>query len=139
MLKKITYVDSGVLIAAFQGTAELSVTAMQILDDPEREFVVSDFVRLETIPKPSFYGYNDEAEFMRYYCENASYDIEVTKELTARALNLASAHDIAPIDALHVSAALQANADEFVTTEQSTKPMFRAKNLKITSLHNRSV
>ena len=38
---KLTFVDSGVLIAAGRGTQEVSDVAMSILNDPEREFASS--------------------------------------------------------------------------------------------------
>ena len=40
-MMKRTYIDASVLIAAFQG---YSHRASEILDDPERAFVVSDYL-----------------------------------------------------------------------------------------------
>jgi hypothetical protein len=47
-----TYLDANILIAAFQGEGDGAMAAIAALDDPDREFVVSDFLRLETLPKP---------------------------------------------------------------------------------------
>ena len=44
---KLTFVDSGVLIAAARGQPELQEPASAVLVDPIREFASSDFVRLE--------------------------------------------------------------------------------------------
>lgn len=54
MSSKRTFIDSGVLIAAARGRSEQSKRAMQILDDPSREFVSSPFVKLEILPKAIF-------------------------------------------------------------------------------------
>jgi predicted nucleic acid-binding protein len=48
----LTFIDSGVLIAAFRGRDELSERAMAVLDDPDRSFASSEFVRLEVLPRP---------------------------------------------------------------------------------------
>jgi hypothetical protein len=59
----ITFVDAGVLIAAARGRGEVSAQAMAILDDPDRSFASSEFIRLEVLPKPVFNRKSDEAEF----------------------------------------------------------------------------
>jgi hypothetical protein len=51
---------------------------------------------------------------------------------------LASRYDLTPIDALHVSAAVIAGVDEFVTGEKDTKPMFRVQEVKVVSLYSTS-
>ncbi|AHJ28173.1 hypothetical protein NSP_18400 [Nodularia spumigena CCY9414] len=38
------------------------------------------------------------------------------------------------MDALHVAAALSVGAEEFVTREKKTKPMFRVSSLKVVSI-----
>lgn len=49
-----TYIDSSVLIAAARATDALAVSALAYLDDPQRSFVSSEFVRLEVLPKPVY-------------------------------------------------------------------------------------
>jgi len=51
MSPKRTFLDTGVLIAAALRTEETALQALQILDDPDREFVSSIFVKLEVLPK----------------------------------------------------------------------------------------
>jgi hypothetical protein len=46
MSPEMTFLDSGVLIAAARGTDDNALLALQILDDPDRKFVFSIFVRL---------------------------------------------------------------------------------------------
>ena len=36
---KLTFIDSGILIAAARGTDEIARLAMQVLDDPDRSLV----------------------------------------------------------------------------------------------------
>ncbi|MCY7406361.1 MAG: hypothetical protein LH631_02995, partial [Alkalinema sp. CAN_BIN05] len=43
-------------------------------------------------------------------------------------------YGIAGMDTIHIVAAMAIDADEFVTTEKSTKPMFRIIELKMTSV-----
>jgi hypothetical protein len=50
-MSKISYIDSGVLINAFRGDSQVSLQALLILDEPDRQFASSPFVQLETLPK----------------------------------------------------------------------------------------
>lgn len=137
MPKKKTFVDANVLIAAFQGQQDISEKALMIIDDSEREFIVSNYLRLEVMPKPRFHRRQDELEFMETFFENASEEVDSTPTLTLQAVEIASKHDLHPLDALHASVALQAEADEFITLEKDTKPLFRVDNLTVKSLLSR--
>ena len=46
-----TFLDSGVLIAAYKGSPSIEAPASNILDDPNRVFLSSPFVRHEVSPK----------------------------------------------------------------------------------------
>jgi hypothetical protein len=59
----LTFVDAGVLILGARGTAELSERALAILEDPRRTFVASAFLKLELIPKPSYFQRAAEVAF----------------------------------------------------------------------------
>lgn len=50
-----TFLDAGVLIAAFRSRNTVSTPALTLLDDPGRVFVTSDYVRLEVLPKPLYF------------------------------------------------------------------------------------
>jgi hypothetical protein len=130
-----TYVDTNVWIAVAQGKAEAAARALTILDDPTREALFSDYVRLESLPKPHFHRRQAEVDALNTLFEAAS-KLEVTRpEVVSRAIEIAATHDVQPMDALHLSVALLHGADEFVTFEQSTKPMFRITDLRMTSLY----
>jgi hypothetical protein len=58
-----TFLDSGVLIAAFKGAPQLREAALQVLEDPNRVFVTSPFVRLEVLPKAIFNRQASERRF----------------------------------------------------------------------------
>lgn len=130
-----TYVDSSVLIAAYQGSHVLSARALSILDDPDRQFLVSDFLRLEVLPQPRFHRRLTEVEFMETYFA-AGEEIPASPRLTQEAVNLASRYQLTALDALHAAAALLGAADEFVTLEKPSKPLCRIQELKVTSLYS---
>ncbi len=52
MATKRGYIDSCLLIAAFKGEGVLGQRVLEVLDDPERDLVVSDAVWLEVMLKP---------------------------------------------------------------------------------------
>lgn len=134
---KRTYIDAGVLIEAFRGTNPGALRALRVLDDPDRKFVVSDYLRLEVLPKPTFHKRQEEVEFMQAVFEKAEH-LNTSPELTGRALAMASKYDMTPIDALHVGAAAVAGVDELVTMEKPTKPMCRVKEVSVVSIHSES-
>ena len=131
-----TYVDANVLIAAFQGDEDTSRRAMEVLDDPRRKLVVSGYLRLEVLPKPSFHRRQDEVEFMNTILENAAENVPSNTDLTTSAINLAAQYDLTPIDALHAGAAVTAGVDELVTMEKPTKPLCRVTEVRVVSLHS---
>jgi predicted nucleic acid-binding protein len=124
-----TYLDTGVLIRAFQVGAKNEDRASDIISEDNREFVVSDILKLELIPKASFHKQKDEVAFYEAFFKSAILSVEISQALITKAIELASEYDLAPCDALHLSAALEAQVDEFITTEKPTKPFFRVPKL----------
>ncbi len=120
-----TFVDADVLIAAARGNDDLSPAAMAILDDPDREFVGSDLLGLELLPKALYHQKTDEAAFYREFLAAAVEIVPASASLVADAHAQAAAAGLAAMDALHVAAARQAGAIELVTAERPGKPMFR--------------
>lgn len=134
MSKTRTFVDADVLITAFQGKDEIWQKAIEVLDDPEREFVVSDYLKLEVIPKPTFHGFHEEVQFMQTFIDNASIQVGATPSITAQAITLACRYDLTPLDALHAGTAIESNADMLITLERPTSPLCQIKEVKIVSL-----
>jgi len=132
-----TVIDSCVLRAAFEGVeGEDNKKALAALDDTNREFIAVDFVALETIPKPTFTKREEQVLLFQAFFDEAPLHAEVSPKITTLAIQLASEHDITPIDALIVSSAIIGGADELITMEKPTKPMFRVKAVKVTSLQS---
>lgn len=135
---KRTYVDSCVLIAAYQVTQEISSAAMAVLDDPDRQFVVSSYLELEVLPKPLFNNRDEEVAFMRQFFGEASERIETSQEIIRSAVALAAKYDLSPVDALHASIARAAIVDELVTLEGCNKPLLRVREPNVVTLREPS-
>ena len=128
-----TFLDSGALIAAFRGDSEAGRRALLLLDDADRQFVTSDFVRLEILPRAIFHKRPEEVAFYETILKS-TVSVPVTKSLLDRALKEASAHGLSAVDALHVAAAKSKRCRELYTTERSEKPIFRVKGITVRSL-----
>ena len=136
MNPKITYIDSGVLINAFRGKSDLGLRAINILDDNNRSFASSPFVRLETLPKAIYQGQQTEEDFYQTFFSVVSHWATDLTIIIPNAQTIASRYGIAGMDAIHIAAAIAIAAEEFVTTEKPTKPMFRVTEIQITSIVN---
>ncbi|WP_437810805.1 type II toxin-antitoxin system VapC family toxin [Sorangium sp. So ce1078] len=122
-----TFVDAGVLIVAARGTGKHAERALSVLGDPRREFVASALLKLEVLPKPLYFRRTEEVEFYETFFSAFCAWAPLSDELSTRAFSLASQHGLAGMDALHVAAALTLGAEEMVTTERETSPLFRAR------------
>ncbi|MEX2172296.1 MAG: PIN domain-containing protein [Pirellulales bacterium] len=129
-----TFLDANVLLLAFRGSGDKAVAASSLLNDESREFIASDMLRLELLPKPDFNKRPEEVRFFEAYFQYAEVVVTTTPTLVQNAEREARAAGLSTIDALHVAAAKQANADELVTAELPTKPLFRVQGLRITSI-----
>lgn len=134
MNKIKTYIDSGVLIAAFRGVTTVGVKATEILDDPQREYATSLFVKLEVLPKAIYHQQLTEVNFYEAFFAGCTCWANELEEILELAQNLASENGLAAIDALHVAAAICVNADELITTEKPTKPMHRITRIRVISI-----
>lgn len=128
MTKTLTYVDASVLIhAAAKSTAlrfARRMRARQILNNKNRTFVSSQFLRLEVLPIAKCYNRNREIAFYETFFRG----IEIwapDAELISPAINLACEFGLGALDALHLCAAKHFGA-EFVSAEKPTKPIYRA-------------
>jgi predicted nucleic acid-binding protein len=132
---KITFVDAGVLIAAARGGTEQAVRALEILDDPEREFVASPFLRLEVLPQAIFNERRVEVAFYEAFFSAATRWASNLQEIVAVAASEASTYGVQAMDALHVAAAKSAEADELITTEKPSRAIHRARSVKVVTIH----
>lgn len=129
-----TFLDANVLLLAFRGSGEKAVAASSILNDERQKFVASDMLRLELLPKPDYNKRPEELQFFEAYFQNAEEVVATTPQLVQSAEREARIAGLSAIDSLHVAAAKQANADEIVTAELPSKPLFRVQGIRITSI-----
>jgi len=132
----LTYLDTGVLIAAFRGENIIAEKALVILEDNQRLFVSSDILKLELLPKPIFHKKELELSFYRAFFDIAHQSLEISPHLIQQAIILGSEYGLAACDALHIAIANNAGVQEFITTERPEKPFFKIRNpsLKVISL-----
>ncbi len=130
----ITFIDSGVLVTASRGTENLSDKAISILASAHREFASSNFIKLEVLPKAIYHRQIDETEFYQTFFNAVTYWANDTEQVIQEAHNIACKYGLAAMDALHIAAAISVNAEEFITTEKPTKPMYRVTDIEVVFL-----
>jgi predicted nucleic acid-binding protein len=138
MAKRRYYTDSNLIIEATRTeNKERADYAATILQDDSRSFVVSDYVRLETLPKMRYNKHPGQVRFTEAILDNAEVYVRSSEAIIAEAERLASVYGLAAMDALHAACAIAGGADELLTFEKPSKPFFRIppEVLKIVSLH----
>jgi predicted nucleic acid-binding protein len=130
-----TYVDSGVLIAAARGAGKLAQRALAIIGDTSsREFVCSDYVKLETIPKPRYYGREAEVRFYEAYFSTTVIWQGFDACQMDDAFEEACRSGLSSVDAIHVVVAALSGCDELVTSEKPTSAISRTKLIRVVSI-----
>jgi predicted nucleic acid-binding protein len=124
-----TFIDAGVLIAAARGKTPIAIRALEILDDSNREFAASIFLKLEVLPKAIYHRNIFEVEFYEAVFSAVAYWADSLHKITEEAYAEACDLGLAALDALHIAAALSVGATELVTTEKLDKPIHRARVL----------
>ena len=131
-----TFLDSGVLISAWQSNTARQLKALTILRDPNREFVCSPFVRLELIPKATYFRNQQELRFYNdYFTLKVAEWVDDLDQLYHEGLDKGSQFGLKALDALHIAAALMANCDDFITAEKPTSPFSRIRGVKILTIY----
>lgn len=131
---KRSFVDSGVLIAAARGNSNRAERALAALSEAEQIFLSSIFIKLEVLPKAICYKQQAEVNFYEFFFSNVVNWATDLEALTQSAYKLASDHGLSGLDALNIAAAIALDADEFITTEKPTKPLYRVPNLHFVSI-----
>jgi predicted nucleic acid-binding protein len=131
-----TYPDANVIINYFSENRWLAERAWSILGDPTRDFVVSDYLWLEILPKMIYNKQQDQAQYTEWFFGRADY-IPASPDIVEKSKELAAAHGLAALDALHAASAIAGGARELLTFERPEKPFFRisAKELLVVSLY----
>jgi hypothetical protein len=133
---KISFIDSGVLIAAVRGAPEVVAEAREILLDPETSFASSAYVQLEVLPKASFHRQEKERAFYEGFFEAVRHWAPIGESLVEKALEVASQAGLSALDALHVAAALAVGADELVTCEKPGRPVHRVRGITVRTIYS---
>jgi predicted nucleic acid-binding protein len=134
-MKRIrTFIDASLLIAAARGNQDISDRALEMLDDPGRSYVTSDFVHLEVLPKAVYQRQQAEVLFYRAFFARAKQTVKASSSLIAQAVREAEQAGLSAVDALHVAAAKKAKCHELISAEKSDKPLFRVVGLNIKSI-----
>ena len=130
-----TYVDAGVLIAAARGNGRLAERALGVLTDTTgREFVCSDYVRLEVIPKATYEGRAAEVQFYEEFFASVALWLPFDAGNMQRVLEEACRSGLSAMDAIHVVSAAESDCEEIVTSEKPTKPIHRTKLINVLSI-----
>ena len=130
----ITFIDSGVLVTASRGVDDLSDKALTILASGDRQFASSEFIKLEVLPKAVYHRQTDEAEFYEAFFNAVTYWANDIDQTIQDSYKIACKYGLAAMDALHIAAAISIGAEEFITTEKSTKPMYRVTEVTVVYL-----
>ena len=117
-----TFLDSRVLIAAFNSPSHLSELALEMLEDPNRLFLTSPFVRLEVLQKAIVNKQAAEARFYESFFARATF-ARVLKAILTLGEKEAARSGVGSMDSPHAAAAHLLKAHEFVTTEKPAKSM----------------
>lgn len=133
MGKRRTAIDANVLIAAWSGREMLFQRALEVLEDPDRLMIVSDALWHEVMPKAIYFAKPAEENFYRSVFARAE-QLAWSQELVELAKRLAQGYGLAAMDAVHLAVAVASGADEFVSGERPGKPMFRVREVHVSSL-----
>jgi len=130
----VTYIDSGVLIFAARGTSDAAALALPFLADQNREYVTSDYVRLEVLPKATFHKRTAEVDFYNVFFATTTRSIPTSEALLKCALEEGCNTGIQGMDALHIACAVFAGAEELITSEKANKPIHRTRLVRVVSI-----
>jgi predicted nucleic acid-binding protein len=128
-----TFLDSGVLIAAYRGSPPVLAAAVNILNDTNRLFFSSAFVRHEVSPKALYNRKQDEYRFYQGYFRRAVFYDDL-KSILNHAGKESAKSGINAMDSLHIAAAYLLDADEFITIERPCKSIYRTSLVKVVYL-----
>ncbi len=130
----LTFLDAGVLLAAARTTSSHRLKALTVLADSRRKFVTTDFVKLETTLKCDYHGCQQQVEFYEEFFVSVDVFLDDVEAIISGAYQVGKQFGLNAMDALHISAAMFAQADEFITTERTNSPFQNVKGIKIVSI-----
>ena len=105
-----------------------------ISDTGSREFVCSDYVRLEVVPKPTYFGRTVEVRFYETYFATVAIWAQFDVGHFENAFEEACRSGLSSVDAIHVVIATACGCDELVTSEKPTSAIHRTKLVRTVSI-----
>ena len=133
---KLTFLNTSVLIAAACGGSVQAARAMEILDDPIRQFASSAFLRLEVLPRAIYHKRATKVSFYKTYFAAVSHWATNFDQIAKAAFKKSSQFGLEAVDALHVAAAVQVGAAEIVTCEKPSRSIHWAGSVQIVSIYS---
>jgi predicted nucleic acid-binding protein len=127
----VTCLDAGVLIAVVRDDRSSARRALVLLEDTERTFVASAFLRLELLPKAIYHRNESETRFYEAFFDRVSHWAEPIDHVVEIAEREAARHGLSALDALHVATAMILGAEELWTTEGPHKPIHRVTSTSL--------
>jgi predicted nucleic acid-binding protein len=109
----------------------LSQPALDLLCDPEREFVASLLVRMELLPLAQN---PNEVEFYETYFKQVSIWMAIEPHLVTTAIEEERQSKVAPLDAIQLVLAAAAGCHEFVTADTPGAPVFSTQRVQVVGL-----
>jgi predicted nucleic acid-binding protein len=131
----LTFIDTSVLITAWRsGDPGLKIKALTVLSDSNRSYAASDFVELEVMPKAVYHKQHIEQAFYQRFFNRLTVKVQNRRGLEADAFDIAVRFGLSAMDALHIAAAIEIQAEEFITAERSNSPLLRVRGVKVISI-----
>lgn len=127
------FVDSNIIILAAKNAGPDGEAALQFLARTDLNFVTSPFVELEVKPKPIRDSATAEATFIEAFLRTCEVVSDMDGMLQVAFAEM-TRQNVKVLDALHLAAAHLANADTFVTLEDSRQPMYRTRLVNVERL-----
>ncbi len=134
MTKILTFLDANVLIAGTSGNVYAAQQLGRLLTDPNRAFVTNDFLELEVLPKKIRHKQQASVQLCQSYFAGCVIRVATDNRLIEAAFAEACRVGLSAIDAIHLVTAQVASADEFITLEKPTKPMYQSKLVMVRHL-----
>jgi predicted nucleic acid-binding protein len=132
-----TFLDSGILISAARGDRPHSERCQRIIEERRRTLLTSVFVRLEVYPQVTYREFALQRAYLNeFFMEPALEWASDLNGMVQLGLLQAERHGLGAMDSLHIAAAMLLRADQFITAEKPSKPMFRVQSLSVINVDN---
>jgi predicted nucleic acid-binding protein len=131
-----TFIDAGVLIYAARSQGDMAEKALQILEDENREFASSIFLKLEVLPKAIYNQQTSEVRFYEAFFDEVSYWAKDINTIIETAYKESIKFGVGAMDALHIASAISLGATEFITNEKPERSIHRTQSIKMISIHS---